>query len=82
MQVVIPFDPRGENRLRDSLAPLLLTSGLRLYLFLLSIGRPGEEGLVLLRVGLVVFLTKDDNGTVAFSGWCFTFMGELLRFGL
>lgn len=61
--------------------PLLLTSGLLRYLFLLSLGKPGEDGLVLLLVGLV-FLTRDDKGTVAFSGWCLRFMGELLRLGL
>jgi len=45
----------------------VFTSGLLLYLFLLSAGRPGEDGLVLLLVGLV-FLTNEDNGTVAFRG--------------
>ena len=74
----LPFEPSGERR---GLWSLCWTSGLlRINLFLLSGGKTGDEGLVLLLVGLG-FLTNDDKGTVAFSGWCFELIGELLRFG-
>lgn len=73
----LPFEPRGDNKV---LCSFVWVSGLLLIRFLLSGGKTGEQGLVLLRVGLG-FLNNDWKGTVAFNGWCFEFIGELFRLG-